>query len=333
MPRPRRTYEIRLITPAFIAGADQHVPELRVPEIRGCLRWWLRLAEHGAGAAMPGLRRTESEMFGSTGLGQRLLLRVRPNGAVTPEQPQYAALPFDHQYLWFSLRPERGDGKAIRRPAVAAGTVFTLEATLPPAVRDPAQVLDRLDKVVSQWVLFGAIGTRSRRCAGSLWFASRLPGGRELPTGKDAIEDVLQAHRMSLPIELVVSSEVFGDWGGAVRAAGNHYRGRRKEVKDRKGRVALPALGWPIMGRAAKGDSIIVDGRETDRMASPVLLKVIPDGARFRWVLVTVKRPFAETVRSGGGEARIAEVIGEFARDFESARGPEPGRRGGAPRR
>ena len=49
--------EIEFITPAFLAGADQNVPEIRVPSIRGELRWWFR--------ALGGTQSEEAELFGS----------------------------------------------------------------------------------------------------------------------------------------------------------------------------------------------------------------------------------------------------------------------------
>lgn len=321
----RRSYEIKLVTPAFLAGADQQQPELRVPSIRGCLRWWFRLAEHGAGTSLEQIRKKESDLFGSTDKGQRLILRIRPDGPLKTETPSYRDLPFDHQYLWFPLRPERNSSQPITRPALAAGTSFKLEAIVPPSIQNGEQVLRQLDDLVAQWVLFGSIGMRSRRCAGSLWFSSQLPSGSSMPAGKTNIERTLGDARKSLPIELVVGSESFAKWQDAVKAAGNHYRGQRTKVKENKGRMALPGLGWPIMKyRGANGDKIIVDGHDSERLASPAMLKVIPDGQKFRWLLVVIKRPFVDWIKSGEGEVRQAEVVGNFAQGFETASAPQP---------
>jgi CRISPR-associated protein Cmr1 len=321
----RRTYEIRLVTPAFLAGADQQAPELRAPSIRGCLRWWFRLAERGAGTDLPDIRKKESELFGSMDTGQRLILRVRPDGPLKIERPSYRDLPFDHQYLWFPLRPERESSQPITRPALAAGTSFKLEAIIPPSIQNGEQVLRQLDDLVAQWVLFGSIGMRGRRCAGSVWFLSQLPSGSSMPAGKTGIEKTLDNARKSLPIEFVVGSESFTKWQDAVKAAGNHYRGQRTKVKENKGRKALPGLGWPIMKYpGAKGDKIIVDGHDSERLASPVLLKVIPDGSKFRWLLVVIKKPFADLIESAEGQVRQADVVSNFAQGFEAASAPPP---------
>ena len=35
-------FEFELLTPAILAGADQQSAEMRIPSIRGALRWWAR---------------------------------------------------------------------------------------------------------------------------------------------------------------------------------------------------------------------------------------------------------------------------------------------------
>jgi hypothetical protein len=158
-----------------------------------------------------------------------------------------------------------------------------------------------------------------------LWFSSQLPSGKALPTGKEDIEKALTEVRKSLPVEFVVSSNSFGNWKEAAKAAGNHYRGQRIKVRDGKGRKALPALGWPIMKYpGTQGDKITVDGHESERLASPVLLKVIPDGQKFRWLLVVIKRSFVDLIKSGEGEVHQPDVIANFAQGFEAASAPQP---------
>lgn len=319
-----KKYEIRLVTPAFIAGADQQPPEIRAPSIRGCLRWWLRLGARAAGASLEQIEREEDEMFGSTERGQRLILRVRDVIPGRKEELSYQAFGFDHKYLWFPLRPERDSAAAIARQAVAVGTTFRLEAIAPPAVRDSAEALARLDVVVRRWVLLGGIGMRSRRGAGSLWF-ERLPGGARLPSGKTEIERLLASARepsLKSAVDLRLSPRPFPSWRKALEDVGNHYRGQRQRVRTEQGRKALPVLGWPIM-KFPGGDRLVVDGEDRggrgERMASPVMLKIVPDGAGFRWLLVVIKEPFVDLIRSGEGEVRARDVLRNFGEGFERA--------------
>ncbi len=327
----RRTYDIRLVTPAFAAGADRQRPEIRVPSIRGCLRWWWRLALKAEGRSLEAIRKDEADLFGSTGTGQRLVLRVTRVQEGRPEALQYRDLAPDHQYLWFPLRPEQGQSAPITRAAVPAGTEFRLEALIPSHLHDAAERIRKVDRAVTLWVLGGGLGLRSRRGAGSLWFASAPPSGRPAPEGKEAIERFLRAELAGLDrlFEFRVARSASPTWRDALSQAGSRYRGRRRWVRDTKGREALPALGWPILRFPAfRDDEVEVDGHEAKRLASPVWLKVIPDGRQFRWLLAVVKAPFAQEVRSGAGSKRLEEVVKNFADGFEDARPPAPGRRG-----
>lgn len=327
MDERRRTYEIRLVTPAFVAGADQQAPELRVPSIRGCLRWWFRLAQKGADASSDATGRAEEEIFGSMSTGQRLTVRLHEIRRGKEEQLVYQTFGFDHKYLWFPLRPGRGVSNPIARPPIPAETLVRLDVIVAPGVANAAATLKRMDEVVSHWVLFGGIGMRSRRCAGSLWFASRLPSGEPLPSGREDIQRLLESAQGTLrsAIDFKVSPRPFPSWRRALEDVGDHYRGQRKNVKDSRGRKALPALGWPIMNfEGVKDTKLEVDGRESERLASPVLLKVIPDSKQFRWLLVVIRRPFVDLIKSGEGEVRSTDVLGGFADGFESATGPRP---------
>jgi CRISPR-associated protein Cmr1 len=330
-----RSYRIRLVTPAFVAGADQQRPALRVPSIRGCLRWWYRLALKAQGHDGPAIARQEADLFGSTAEGQRLVLRLQdvrpgPDGA-----PLYRSLEPDHQYLWFALRPPKGSAAALARPAVPAKTTFGLDVLVPPHLRDADARLARFEQVLLHWVVFGGIGLRCRRGAGSLWFDGALPDGTRLPTGFDALRSELA--RLAGPLtricDLLLSPEPYGTWQEAIAAAGQRYRGRRGQVRARHGRQALPALGWPILNFPGDG-RLMVDGREKDRaerLASPVWLKVVPDGDRFRWLLFVVRAPFWRVVRSSLGDATADQVLSDFAEGFYSAR-PSPPRGPRAPR-
>ncbi|MDR7491962.1 MAG: type III-B CRISPR module RAMP protein Cmr1 [Armatimonadota bacterium] len=320
-----KSYSIRLVTPAFTAGANQQEAALRVPSIRGCLRWWYRLALKAEGVDGGAIAQREADLFGSIREGQRVVLRltdVREGPRIPLEYQRFA---FDHQYLWFPLRPQLGQSVRIARPAIPAGTVFRLDVLVPSHLGDAEDRLKRLERVVVHWVLFGGLGLRCRRGAGSLWFES-LPGGPALPAGRDALVDLLERSRGSLGqvADLVLAAEAQATWQAALEEAGRHYRGRRVEVRQRLGREALPALGWPIVNFPGDGKLGLPDGpeRRVERLASPVWLKVIPDGPRFRWLLVVVKKPFWKAVRSELGTVTAQDVLQDFAQGFEQARPP-----------
>ena len=60
-------FNCRTITPMFLAGADNHTPELRSPSIKGAMRFWWRAVQRFA--SPDDLKNKEAELFGSSGEG------------------------------------------------------------------------------------------------------------------------------------------------------------------------------------------------------------------------------------------------------------------------
>lgn len=74
------TFTLELVSPAFLAGADQSSAEsceLRVPTLRGQLRWWWRTL-HAAHVDVPTLRRLEAAVWGSTEAASPVRLSLVP---------------------------------------------------------------------------------------------------------------------------------------------------------------------------------------------------------------------------------------------------------------
>lgn len=337
----RRSYRIQLVSPAFVAGADPQQPSLRVPSIRGCLRWWYRLALKAEGQDPKAIACQEADLFGSTNQGQQLVLRLRDVRLGGESAPPYRSLKPDQQYLWFALRPPQGSAAPLARPPVPAKTTFTLDVFIPPHLTDGGARLGRLERALIHWILFGGIGLRCRRGAGSLWFDEALPNDNPLnplPTGFDTLRATLE--QWAVPLnrisDLLLSRELYPTWQDAVEAVGQRYRRRRGEVRERLGRQVLPVLGWPILNFPGDGRLTVDEKDRAERLASPVWLKIIPDRDGFRWLLFVVKTPFWRKVRSSLGEVTAETVLSDFVVGFDSPRSSPPGGprpRGSGPRR
>lgn len=77
------TFTLELVSPAFLAGADQTSAEsceLRVPTLRGQLRWWWRTL-HAAHVDVPTLRQLEAAVWGSTEAASPVRLSLKPVNA------------------------------------------------------------------------------------------------------------------------------------------------------------------------------------------------------------------------------------------------------------
>ena len=158
----------------FVAGAEPRTPDvraegLRVPELRGALRFWQR-ATSGS-LSLADLRDAGGRLFGDTHRGRtlRLVTHWLSDKASVTAHPRMN----DHD-------PHPTIRQSIRKQAVPAETCFhlTVETYRPPSAQDAGwlRALGLLDAL-------GGVGGRTRRGCGSLAVA-------RLPDGYDTLADV-----------------------------------------------------------------------------------------------------------------------------------------------
>lgn len=225
-----------LLSPTFTAGVDQTKPELRVPSIKGQLRWWTR--------ALLGNGNAEYNIFGG--------IRGRHNGYPNDDA---VAGPFVFRLVSPHLRqaeaplcphePGKGRRQALQP---AEGAEFELRWFPRLAARAAASAAT-LQRVIDAWLLLGAVGCRSNRAAGSVWRAGYQPDVA-------AFEGDVMA--LNLPAHL------------AVRVLGTNEEDLRVVATDTlQGPMVANALGFvqgnnrkasPLklkIGRFADGDRLI----------------------------------------------------------------------------
>ena len=185
-------FSLKIISPAFVAGTmekEAHLmgrsvkhrliehDGLRVPSLRGVLRFWFRAMEGIADTEL--LWKKESDIFGSTDSGQGL--RIIPVGQ-TPWTPLVIGGEKDKirggdplAYLGYGplnyVNKEVGvssHNKSIFRDAIPEGTVFNFRAV------GKREQIDTLKNCLRLLHLFGGIGSRSRRAWGSLAVGSDI---------------------------------------------------------------------------------------------------------------------------------------------------------------
>jgi CRISPR-associated protein Cmr1 len=83
--------KFRVVTPLFMSGSDKSKSELRVPSIKGVLRFWWRALALGRLGSVSKVREEESRIFGSAGndVGQaRVHLRLKlPEDVIQYKDP------------------------------------------------------------------------------------------------------------------------------------------------------------------------------------------------------------------------------------------------------
>ena len=169
------TFTLRTLTPLFLAGADQTTAELRAPTFRGLMRYWYRALVGGiVGAnerALQEVMAEESAIFGATDTGSAITVRVSEASkrAQRYQKESYSrASTSGKDYLLWSMA-ESGRGRPDRykpdRFFFPQNTTF--QVSLSSRENDETKLRQA---VTALWLLthLGGIGSRSRRCAGSV---------------------------------------------------------------------------------------------------------------------------------------------------------------------
>lgn len=185
------TFSLELVSPAFLAGADQSSAEsceLRVATLRGQLRWWWRTL-HAAWLDVNALRDLEAAVWGSTEAASPVRLSLRPVRVPPAKLFNYkdgfrpkadfkkayglAQLPNNKTtqglfYLAYGMdenvcNERSGQREPRRRHYLEAGAQWELRLAVPPHRRDAALLADQVRAAVSLLCRFGGVGSKGRK--------------------------------------------------------------------------------------------------------------------------------------------------------------------------
>jgi CRISPR type III-B/RAMP module RAMP protein Cmr1 len=191
--------DIEILTPLFCRGAYQDAPELRVPSIRGMVRWWFR--------TLGGSPDEEKTVFGGLNrFGQRtrdetIASRVvfRVSGAtVRRANPNPFTLPHKPPSREHAINGTERDPRSPRA-AFAPNGRFTLEVFS--RFGGVSDVLaDKTIRALEVWLLLGSLGLRANRTGGSIW-----PVSDAVPQSPAHLAARLKALGCSWPVYLASS--------------------------------------------------------------------------------------------------------------------------------
>lgn len=220
------TLTLQVRTPLF-GGDDPRQPDscpVRVPSIRGALRFWFRAVTAGHGVSDLGeLRKAEEAVFGSTSTPSAIRLRMsttltmsgrhsRPDWAISEKRANRRG--FDGaQYLLGQGLWDYENG--LRRGYVKEDVSFGLDISFS---KDP-QVNTRFLVALWAWLTYGGLGARTRRGFGQLECTAvdgDLPCGWTLADLRppDDVEGWQSLGKRAVPDSLLCRTEL--GWGGLL---------------------------------------------------------------------------------------------------------------------
>ena len=298
----KATAELTFVTPCISSGADQKRAEIRSQSLRGLLHFWFR--------ALGGTLDEEQRIFGRIGKQNEvrrssLNVRVRvPDDLRVSEKDARGLTGSDFDYFLWPMRSQKHSPGVTARGVVDPGQSFELRL-MHTRISGGSDLPERAVKAA---LLLGSLGTRSRRCYGSLWPTKIMMDGEinPVPDSPDSISAELQDLLQDANIRVLRWGNPKNDWKQAVGCAASTLKAFRcgsekSGTPSRWGRddhnvplergqtVYRPALGLPLAQRYGNGRGDFQTcmlsqgrGKGNDRWASPLLLKVVPWGAEYQ---------------------------------------------------
>ncbi|MEW6419049.1 MAG: type III-B CRISPR module RAMP protein Cmr1 [Nitrospirota bacterium] len=266
------SFEVETITPMFLSGADQKEVELRAQSIRGQLRYWYRALLGGSGVTDIGeLKKMESDLWGKEEKGSKIAIILKDSECEKKDinTLRLGGGNLGMTYMLFSA-------KMNKRPYIQVGKSFKVElSTLDKKRSDEILTLSS----IAFWAMamFGGLGTRSRRCSGSIIIKNALGDAipeELLPATIESCSDLKENIEKGLkkvktvvtsicpsntksssaglpPFHILTSnatsiwltSETWDTWEKAIGTIGTRYSEARKRIPLSNRRI----LGLPLI--------------------------------------------------------------------------------------
>jgi CRISPR-associated protein Cmr1 len=271
----KQEFEVEIVTPLFLGGADPQKAELRAPSIKGALRFWWRALYPQFSLAE--LREMESKNFGDAGDSKKSFgksrVRIQLAKDLAFENIRYNPVP--HKNVNFKF------------PCLSVGRTFELK------VYGDEKIFD-LFKLVS---ILGGFGKRSRRGFGSVMI--RNINGKTFNFSYST-SDVLSLINRIADDNYKVHDTVI------VRAGASHAEARYAYIKEiQVGNKSYDDYETilKMIGQSShnnNSDYTGYAGRGQERFSSPVYVSIIKNHNKYLPVVTTLNTSFKSATVSHG---------------------------------
>lgn len=257
------TATYRIVTPMFCGGADQSIAELRLPSLKGALRFWWRAVMWGEVTDYRELIRREALLFGASDqtagqskLRLRLVKKKLADVIKPPAIFERGRLSGAH-YLGYGVMEAFRSAKKgteagqLTRPMIPGGE-FTIECRFS-RLADDIHV-EEIRRALLMLGTVGGLGSKSRKGFGSLTLTDLCRNNEVLNVPKAATDRL----REILPAGLQAGEPEWTAWSKnsvVVNATANPATAA--ELLDKLGREQIHYRSWGKEGR--------VLGKESER--------------------------------------------------------------------
>lgn len=226
-----RVYEIELITPMYgggvVAGVNEQERPIRVPSIRGQLRFWWRATRGTAFTSLEELKKREAAIWGSTERSSPTWVRVACDSynQVRERAANYGFEKYGPET--YALFPAVNNGQNL----VKEGLKFTV------SLRCLKEHEVDVHCAVWAWVNFGGLGARTRKGCGALFCRELAP--KNAQTFGAWLKENLQRYGVTssavAKLPYLSKKILFGKAEGAALTAWSKGLATIKEFRQGKG--------------------------------------------------------------------------------------------------
>lgn len=276
----KREYEIEVITPMFLGGADPKKAELRVPSIKGMLRFWWRAIIDISDTKK--LYEKESEIFGNSECKSKLSINIKEEKLnikkelfygkrykitkrVKPKNDSINSQGFNsnkieikeyeldilHYLVYGTYRYEKGKGNIIEKEYINPGSVFKLEFSI------HKKYYEEVEKAFRYLISFGGLGAKNRNGFGSIFCRNikMLDKFEDNGTIKEFTSFSNQAS--------VIKFNLHNSWQDALSEIGLVYREARLSLEPKHKFQKRAYIAKPIEAKGERIDDYIKENRHS----------------------------------------------------------------------
>lgn len=263
----QKEFEVEVVTPLFLGGSDPKKAELRVPSIKGALRFWWR-ALYGSDD-LQDMKIRESEVFGSTdkkasfSIQFKNIEKVRPvlvnlpQGLKIPTQSKGKTFPISIvEYLAYGLcKYDKIQKKNVfTKEHIPTGSRFGLQLNIY-NISHKDQIVNALKTLIN----FSGIGSRSRNGFGCL----KIDNLAINPEFDSRMRSFTSFSNQTLSFN---NFKPMNKWEDALSDIGKVYRASRISLENKHIFIKRPLIAKPLI--------VINEITINDRHSKPYFLHV-----------------------------------------------------------
>lgn len=281
-------FEVEIVTPLFLGGADPNKAELRAPSIKGSLRfWWRAFNPH---FSLRDLKKNEAEIFGDAGDSNNSFgkSRVRINLVKDLRFENMRYNPVPHKQVKFKF------------PCFSPGNKFALK------VYGDENIFN-LFKLFS---IVGGLGKRSRRGFGSVMINKINGEAFSFDYSTKAFFSLIKSvadNNYKIDNKRIVST-------GFVHSESKYAYVKSIEFGQKSfdnHEAILKTIGQSSHNN--KSDYTGYAGKGQERFSSPIYVSVIQDGKKYTPVITTLNTAFKNAAQKHGTDKSM-----QFKKDILS---------------